>query len=136
MTQSLYYKALLGFDYRGNATMVYSTVVNIPRAWTGITVVIAVVVLNKTCVAAIAWLFLFRTHYSIYGDTWHTIAQIVSPDTRNMLERATQSTDDDVRKALENAGSANVDAGRRKLHSGRVAVTRNNAPFRHMEADR
>lgn len=135
MTQALYYKALPGFDFRGNATMVYSTVVNIPRAWTGFTTVLSVTILNMICVAAITWLFLSRTQYSIYGDTWHTIAQIVSPDTRNMLERATQSTDEDVRKVLKNAGSADVEAGLRKLHSGRVAVLRNNAPFRHIEVN-
>lgn len=136
MTQALYYKALPGFDFRGNTTMVYSTVVNIPQAWTGLTTVLAVTILNMVCVAAITWLFLSRTKYSIYGDTWHTIAQIVSPDTRNMLERATQSTDQDVRKVLKNASSADVEAGLHKLHSGRVAVLRKNAPFRHMEVNR
>lgn len=133
MTQALYYKALPGFDFRGNATMVYSTVVSIPRAWTGLTTVLCLTILNMVCVAAITWLFLSRTQYSIYGDTWHTIAQIVSPDTRNMLERATQSSDKDARKVLKNAGSADVEAGLYKLHSGRVVVLRNNAPFRHME---
>lgn len=133
MTQALYYKALPGFDYRGNATMVYLADVNIPRAWTGFTIVIAVIVINMICVAAITFYFLSRTKYSIYGNTWHTIAQMVSPDTRNMLERATCSTDDHVKKVLRNSGSENMNAGLHKLDSGRVAVLRNNAPFRYMK---
>lgn len=135
MTQTLYYKALPGFDFRGNSTMVYSTVVNIPRDWTGFTIVTAVTVTNMVCVAAITLNFLSKTKYSIYGNTWHTIAQIVSPDTRNVLERATFSTDEHIKKVLKNAGSENVNAGLHKLDSGRVAVLRNNAPFKYMKVD-
>lgn len=136
MAQTQYYSSLSAFDYGGNATMVFSKTVSIPQKWNGITVVAAFVSLNMICVVMIAWLFLRRTSYSKYGDIWHTIAQIISPDLRHLLEKASKATDKQVTQSLKDAGSDKVDAGLYLLESGRVVALRNTAPFQHMAVDR
>ncbi|KUI72581.1 hypothetical protein VM1G_08638 [Cytospora mali] len=136
MAQNQYYSSFSGFDFGENSTMVYSKTVNIPQEWNGITAVAAIVSLNVSCVAMITWLFMRRTRYSKYGDIWHTVAQILSPDLRHLLERASRATDKQLKKSLEEAGSEDVNAGLYLLESGRVVVLRNNAPFQHMAVDR
>lgn len=136
MAQTQYYNAFLAFDFGKTSTVVYSKTVNIPQHWNGIAGVAGLVLLNMICVALIAWLFLRRTSYSKYGNVWHTIAQIMSPDLRHMLDRASRSTDKQIKKSLEDAGSEEVDAGLYLLESGRVVALRNNAPFQHVTVDR
>ncbi|KAK2615316.1 hypothetical protein N8I77_002079 [Diaporthe amygdali] len=134
LAQTQYYNTLPGFDFGVNSTMVFSTSVLMAEGWVGLVSVMGIVVLNMICVGSICWLFVRRVKYSIYGNSWHTIAQLVSPDTRNLLERATRATDFNVRNALKEAGSENVQGGLARLQSGRVVVLRRNTPFKYMEA--
>lgn len=135
LAQAQYYRALPGFDFGTNSSIVYAKTVSIPDSWIGLTGVIVILLVNMTCVVVISWLFLHRTRHSIYGDIWHTIAQIVSPDTRHLIDRATRSADDDVKRILKEAGSSKMSAGLYRMQSGRVVVLRNNAPFRHIGVD-
>lgn len=135
LAQAEYYIGLPGVDFGGNSTMMYSRPVNIPHKWLGFGIVTGVVLANMSIVASITWLYLKHTKFSIYGDVWHTIAQIISPDTRYLLEKATSSTDRQVDQSLKAAGSEKVDAGLHMLRSGRVVILRNNAPFKHLEGE-
>ncbi|KAL1859573.1 hypothetical protein Daus18300_009574 [Diaporthe australafricana] len=135
LAQAEYYSGLPGVDFGANSTMVYSRPVSIPQMWLGIGIVAGVIITNMSIVASITWLYLRKTRFSMYGDVWHTIAQIISPDTRHLLERATSATDRQVEQSLKAAGSKNVDAGLYLLRSGRVAVLRSNAPFKHLETE-
>lgn len=136
MAQTQYYNAFPAFNFGENSTVVYSKTVNIPQHWSGLAAVAGIIFLNMICVAIITWLFLRRTRYSKYGDIWHTIAQVLSPDLRHLLERASRATDKQIKKSLQDAGSEDVDAGLYLLESGRVVALRNNAPFQHMAVDR
>lgn len=133
LAQAEYYIGLPGVDFGANSTMVYSRPVSLPHKWLGFGIVTGIIITNMSIVASITWLYLRNTKFSIYGDVWHTIAQIISPDTRHLLEKATKSTDRQVEKSLKAAGSQKVDAGLYILRSGRVVVLRNNAPFKHLE---
>lgn len=135
LAQAQYYRALPGFDFGSNSSIVYAKTVSVPDSWLGLTGVTIILLINMTCIAVISWLFLCRTRHSIYGDIWHTIAQIVSPDTRYLIDRATRSTDDDVKRTLKEAGSSKTSAGLYRMQSGRVVVLRNNAPFKHIGVD-
>lgn len=135
LAQAEYYIGLPGVDFGGNSTMMYSRPVSIPHKWLGFGIVTGVVIANMSIVASITWLYLRTTKFSIYGNVWHTIAQIISPDTRYLLEKATSSTDRKVEQSLKVAGSEKIDAGLHVLRSGRVVVLRNNAPFKHLEGE-
>lgn len=135
LAQAEYYIGLPAVDFGGNSTMMYSRLVSIPHKWLGFGIVTGIVIANMSIVASITWLYLKKTRFSIYGDVWHTIAQIISPDTRYLIEKATSSTDRQVEQSLKAAGSDKVDAGLHMLHSGRVVVLRNNAPFKHLESE-
>lgn len=135
LAQAEYYVGLPGVDFGANSTMMYSRPVSIPHKWLGFGIVAGIVIGNMSIVASITWLYLKKTNFSIYGDVWHTIAQIISPDTSNLLEKATTSTDRQVEQSLKLATSENVDAGLHKLRSGQVVVLRNNAPFMHLESE-
>lgn len=133
LAQAQYYNALSGFDFGNNSTMVFSRAVSIPQVWFGLTSVTGIIMLNIACVAVTTWLFMHRTKYSAYGNSWHAVSQVLSPDTRHLLDRATQATDDQVKKSLRETGSDKVDAGLWKLDSGRVAVVRRTSPFKYTE---
>lgn len=135
LAQAQYYRALPGFDFGTNSSIVYARTVSIPDSWLGLIGVTVILLVNMICVAVISWMFLHRTRHSIYGDIWHTIAQVVSPDTRHLIDRATRSTDDDVKRTLKEVGSSKMSAGLYRMQSGRVVVLRNNAPFRHAGVD-
>jgi hypothetical protein len=136
ITQSLYYQALPGFDYGVNSTVMLSRGVSIPRVFTGLISVTALTLLNLASIAVLVALFLQRTKHSIYGNTWHTVAQLISPETRHILDRSTRVTDAEVTATLRSVGLAKVPAGIGTLQSGKVAVLRRNAMLRHQGYDR
>ena len=104
-----------------------------PQVWLGLASVTSIIILNIACVAITTWLFIRRTRYSVYGNSWHAIAQVLSPDTRHLLDRAPQATDNQVKQSLREIGSDKVDAGLWKLESGRIAVVRRTSPFKNAE---
>ncbi len=55
---------------------------------------------NLACTSAIAALFLRWTRYTVRGDYWHAVSQIVSEDTRLILDEATEKSDKDVTRML------------------------------------
>jgi hypothetical protein len=129
LAQVLYYTTQAAFDYGGNATVVFSEPVAVPRRWTGFSVVAATTLAHVICVAAITNLFVRRTRYSFYGNAWHAIAQVVSPELAPVLEGATQMTDSQVLRRLRNEHRSRVDSGlERGTSAPRMVVRRTGRP--------
>jgi len=131
LTQAQYYNALPGFDFGADSHLMFSQSVSIPRVYSGLGAVIMLTLLNMACVAVFVTLFIRRTRYSMYGNAWHVVAQLVAPDTRHLLDRATQSTDDEVAASLGDVGLGKTNAGVYRAESGKVVVARRGALGRY-----
>ncbi|PHH82498.1 hypothetical protein CDD83_3248 [Cordyceps sp. RAO-2017] len=70
------------------ATAVFAATASVPARWTGFVAAAALVAIHLLLVAAAAALFLCLTRRSRVGDAWQAVAQVVSPDTLPLLERA------------------------------------------------
>ncbi|KAL6807095.1 hypothetical protein GGI42DRAFT_320016 [Trichoderma sp. SZMC 28013] len=121
--QAQYSSAVPGFDMGDNSTMVFSTEASVPVGNTGIIVVGVLVLVNLVCVFAVTGMFLWRTHWSLYGNVWHAIAQLVAgPEIRPILEDATAATDGEVEGKLKYEGKKTTKVGLWDQGNGRLAV--------------
>ncbi|KAL7934048.1 hypothetical protein V8C35DRAFT_303092 [Trichoderma chlorosporum] len=121
--QSQYTSAIPGFDMGDNSTMTWSAEASVPVAHTGIIVVGVLVLLHLLCVFTMAGMFLWRTHWSMFGNVWHAVAQIVAgPEMRLILEDATATSDDEIAKKLEAEGIRSVKVGLWDQGGRRLAV--------------
>ncbi|KAL6701135.1 hypothetical protein J3F84DRAFT_142039 [Trichoderma pleuroticola] len=121
--QAQYSSAVPGFDMGDNSTMVFSTEASVPVDRTGIIVVGVLVLVNLVCVFAVTGMFLWGTHWSLYGNVWHAVAQLVAgPEIRPILEDATASTDGEVEGKLKYEGTKTTKVGLWDQGNGRLAV--------------
>ncbi|QYS94992.1 hypothetical protein H0G86_002309 [Trichoderma simmonsii] len=121
--QAQYSSAVPGFDMGDNSTMVFSAEASVPVGKTGIIVVGVLVLVNLVCVFAVTGMFLWRTHWSLYGNVWHAVAQLVAgPEIRPILEDATAATDGEVAGKLKYEGTKTTRVGLWDQGNGRLAV--------------
>ena len=69
-----------------------------------IVVVLTHIVLN----ACIVILFLMRSRFSLLGNTWASVAQVVTADTEDVLDSSTAKSDIEVLEILKRDGRANL----------------------------
>lgn len=100
-TESWYAQILPQFDVAADIDVTFSTQVRIPRHWGGLIATLVMVIVNLICVWAITVLYVVHTKYSRQGNVWHTVSQIMSDDTRLVLEQSNQAKDDEVEKRLK-----------------------------------
>jgi hypothetical protein len=122
--QAQYYAAMPGFDFGSNATVAWAQRVTVPREWYGLGIVMAIIFLNTICVWSVVFLFLQRTEYSFYGNSWHAIAQVLSPETRDILDASTMCKDKEVENGLKRSRMDEFDTGVRLVGSGRVEAAK------------
>lgn len=100
-TESWYAQILPQFDVAADIDVTFSTQVRIPRHWEGLIAALFMIITNLVCVWAITVLYVIHTRYSRQGNVWHTVSQIMSEDTRLVLEQSNQVLDEDVEKRLK-----------------------------------
>lgn len=100
-TESWYAQILPQFDVAAEIDVTFSTQVRIPRHWGGLIAALVMIIVNLVCVWAITVLYVIHTRYSRQGNVWHTVSQIMSEDTRLILEQSNQLMDEDVEKRLK-----------------------------------
>lgn len=100
-TESWYAQILPQFDVAADIDVTFSTQVRIPRHWGGLIAALVMIIVNLVCVWAITVLYVIHTRYSRQGNVWHTVSQIMSEDTRLILEQSNQLMDEDVEKRLK-----------------------------------
>lgn len=100
-TESWYAQILPQFDVAADIDVTFSTQLRIPRHWGGLIAALVMVIANLVCVWAITLLYVIHTRYSRQGNVWHTVSQIMSEDTRLVLEQSNQVLDKDVEKRLK-----------------------------------
>lgn len=100
-TESWYAQMLPQFDVAADAEATFSTQQRIPRAWAGLTAVLAIVLAYLFCIWAVAVLYVCQARYTRQGNVWHTVAQLTSDLTEPVLRRADEMTDDTLSEQLK-----------------------------------
>ncbi|KAI0386795.1 hypothetical protein F5Y04DRAFT_71835 [Hypomontagnella monticulosa] len=122
MAMSLHYGQLPMLDTPGDVSITEAVSVTIPVRWTGLAIVAGIVFANTISIVAITVLFLLRTRFSKQGHFWHTISQLISDKTVDILQAGTESRDDIIQKEIVRSDPVVVIA--RCKRSGRVQVLR------------
>ncbi|EHK20002.1 uncharacterized protein TRIVIDRAFT_209738 [Trichoderma virens Gv29-8] len=121
--QAQYSNAIPGFDMGNDSTMTWSAEALVPVGRNGLIVVGVLVLVNLICVFAVTGLFLWRTHWSLYGNVWHAVAQLVAgSEIRPILEDATAATDEEIGDKLKSEGIKRIKVGLWDQGGGRLAV--------------
>ncbi|KAI0835720.1 hypothetical protein F5Y06DRAFT_305694 [Hypoxylon sp. FL0890] len=120
--RSWYYSLFQKFDVPGHVTVAFATEVLLPMYWDGITAVIVLVTVNIVCTWIITVLYICRARFTLVGNFWHAISQLISDDTLSVIEKSNGKKDDEVSKILKSTDQlVKIDRDR---DSGRVLVVR------------
>ncbi|KAK4214432.1 hypothetical protein QBC37DRAFT_284002 [Rhypophila decipiens] len=109
IAQMAYYERKPYYDIEATAETVLSESLLVPRRWTGFIVVAALASVHLLLVVGIITAFLATTKVSLLGNSWMAVAQVLSQDmTDNLLDRASQMSDEEVREVLRSSGRDGV----------------------------
>ncbi|KAI1084956.1 hypothetical protein F5B20DRAFT_575423 [Whalleya microplaca] len=122
MAQTLHYANLAMLDVPENVSITTSVSTTVPVRWTGFAIVTGIVCLNIVCVITVSSLFLVRTRFSKQGHFWHTVSQLISEESVELLQASPESRDDHAVKAVLKENPEVVVA--RCRNTGRVQVLR------------
>ncbi|KAL6922274.1 hypothetical protein ACHAPO_010109 [Fusarium lateritium] len=86
--QMLYYDWLPNYKPTHQVTTVNAKDVLIPGQWTGLVVVLAIIIVHFIVTAATMYLFAQRTTSSLLGNAWQAVSQMVSPETQDVIRAA------------------------------------------------
>ncbi|KAF4948023.1 hypothetical protein FGADI_10018 [Fusarium gaditjirri] len=103
--QMSYYDLLPDYDLRYPATMIRSVEKLMPARWVGLSTVLALVGLHFALVLTTMALFAILTSASALGNAWQAVAQLVSPQTEEIIKLADSLTDKEVKKRAKTTGS-------------------------------
>jgi len=77
---------------------------NAPTAHKGFWIVIVTLCTHLVAILLITRYFCIGTQYSSLGNAWQVLAQVVTAETKEVLQETTLATDTDVKKWLKRAG--------------------------------
>ncbi|KAI1748689.1 hypothetical protein F4782DRAFT_515928 [Xylaria castorea] len=124
LSRSWYYALLPKFDVPGNVDTAFVAEVLLPLRWSGLTAVIVLVGINTVLVWIILVLYIHRTRFTLAGNYWHAVAQLVSKETFPLLEKSGEMNDEDVTERLDLESEDFLVKIDRSLRDGLVTVVR------------
>ncbi|KAI1441688.1 hypothetical protein F5Y02DRAFT_421760 [Annulohypoxylon stygium] len=122
MAMQMHYANLYTLDMPANVSVTQAVSVTVPVRWTGLAIVAGIVCANTISIIAITFVFILRTRFSKQGHFWHTISQLISEKTIDILQVSPESRDDIVVKEILKDDPIVVVA--RCKRTGRVQVLR------------
>ncbi|KAI1877333.1 hypothetical protein JX265_003341 [Neoarthrinium moseri] len=125
LAQNSYYDALSLSDARQEVTTLSAVPVRVPVRFNGLNAVACIVVVELFCVVAITALFLRRTRFSMQGNFWQVVSQIVCEETWPILEQSSDLQDKEVVHLLQQQGDGATQVSvTRSINTGRPEVVR------------
>lgn len=92
----IFYDSIAEFDLYKPVTTISSVEMLIPVRWTGLAVVLSLILVHLLLVCSTMVLFQLKTRASGLGNAWQAIAQVVSTETRAVVEEASAVRDKEV----------------------------------------
>ncbi|KAJ5151185.1 uncharacterized protein N7482_010437 [Penicillium canariense] len=96
--QMAYYEQLVKLDTKAAASTAFSSVSSIPGQWIGFVIGTALIATHSIVVGIITVQFLKCTAGSLIGNYWQAVSQMVSEDSRPILEQADRMSDVEVKR--------------------------------------
>jgi hypothetical protein len=103
-----YYDLLPYFNIEHSVTTIHATSALVPARWTGLGIVLGLVFMHFALLLATTLLFATQTKSSMLGNAWQAVAQMVSPQTREIVESADRMRDEEVDQGIRATGRAEV----------------------------
>ena len=116
-----YYDQKPQFEQTANTTQVYFATVLFPQSWLGFWSVMIVLAVHLGLVAVITLGFTLRSKHTLLGNYWQTVAQIIGPETQDLLADSRMATDKEVKNEVLASGSEDVRVGIGPLEGWRRA---------------
>jgi hypothetical protein len=92
----VYYELLPRLDTTARAVIASTTAALTPTRWTGFIIAVLIIATHFIVVLITAIVFLKYTKSSFLGEYWHVISQVVTKDTRPILEQAVSMKDSEI----------------------------------------
>ncbi|KAI1360755.1 hypothetical protein F5Y08DRAFT_348457 [Xylaria arbuscula] len=119
-----YYYLFPRFDVPGHVNVIFVAEVVLPLRWRGIIAVFVLVGVNTVVMWIIAALYVRRTRFSLAGNYWHAVAQLISKETGPLLDKSSEMKDEDLKEQLDLESEDFLVKIARSPHDGHVTVVR------------
>ena len=119
-----YYYLFPRFDVPGYVDIVFVAEIVLPLHWRGIIAVLVLVGVNTIVMWIIAVLYVRRTRFSLAGNYWHAIAQLISKETIPLLDKGSEVKDEDLKEQLDIESEDFLVKIGRSPYDGHVTVVR------------
>ncbi|RMJ18958.1 hypothetical protein CDV36_001350 [Fusarium kuroshium] len=106
--QMAYYDWLQSYDIEYAVGTIHAINALIPARWNGLGIVLGLVCLHLVLLLVTILLFATRTKSSMLGNAWQAVSQMVSPQTREIVESADRMRDEEVNQWIRATGRAEV----------------------------
>ncbi|KAF1988510.1 hypothetical protein K402DRAFT_419359 [Aulographum hederae CBS 113979] len=116
--RAAYYLNFARFSYPDEQQVISYETVQIPRKWRGLVATLTVTVVHISIVSGVLLVFVRRAQHTLLENAWQVVAQLISPDTEEILAKATEMSDHDVQRDLKMNGRANIKVRLAQLNEG------------------
>ncbi|KAF2813910.1 uncharacterized protein BDZ99DRAFT_553975 [Mytilinidion resinicola] len=106
-----YYDQFPAYTKQGNATFVFFSNVLYPQDTRGFTAVVILILLQTFIFTVIATLFVWKTRFSMLGNDWANVAQVLAPATEELVRGSSRAMDKEIKSELEIRGTRNMEVG-------------------------
>ncbi|CCT74935.1 uncharacterized protein FFUJ_11009 [Fusarium fujikuroi IMI 58289] len=100
----IFYDSITEFDLYKPVTTISSVEMLISVRWTGLAVVLSLILVHLLLLCSTMVLFQLKTRASGLGNAWQAIAQVVSTETRAVMEEASAVRDKEVEAWARSSG--------------------------------
>jgi hypothetical protein len=104
LSSMVYYDQIAQFQTSDQVSQVYFETVLFPQHSRGFAALVVVLCLHGFVVVSIAVMFRRLTHYTMIGNAWQSVAQLVTPMTQELLNDNTLAKDASVSRQLRQEG--------------------------------
>lgn len=91
-SQMIYYAHQPRFNIKRHATTINTSEMLLPIQWTGLSVVVATITVHFSVLLVTTVFFVVWTKASLLGNAWQAVSQIVSPQTREVMDTLSVDT--------------------------------------------
>lgn len=108
LSSMAYYDQMPRFTTSADTTQTFFVTVLLPQSRLGLVTVCAILLIHNVVVAAIVIAFAVQTQHTLLGNFWQAVAQLETPQTSMVREKALIASDREVSRFLETVGQSKV----------------------------
>lgn len=125
LSSMAYYDQLGQFDNKAPISQTQFVTANTPQRYGGFVAVATVLLVHLIILGIIVTMFLHGTRYTMLGNSWQSVSQVVTPETEAYLAIASMKIDDEVKSKMKDDGVKSLRIGIDQIDgSNRVGIVR------------